>query len=126
MNLTFEEFVDRGEYKYIEDFYKDLPLIPGAKEAIEKLERSGKYYLCFVSAPSWKNVNSFSDKRIWIEKHFPNFKKRMDLSFHKGYYMGHYLIDDRIKYGAEDFIGEHIMFGDRNYSNWDDVLNKLL
>lgn len=126
MGLTFQEFADRSEYRYIEGFYRDLPLIPGAKEAIQKLEESGKYDLCFVSAPSWGNISCFSDKRIWAEKHFPSFYKKMDLSFHKGHYMGHYLIDDRVKYGAGEFMGEHIMFGDENYPNWDAVLEKML
>ena len=40
--------------------------------------------------------------------------------------MGHYLIDDRVKYGASDFIGEHLMFGDENYPDWDSILKYLL
>lgn len=40
--------------------------------------------------------------------------------------MGHYLIDDRTKYGAGEFIGEHIMFGSDKYTDWDAVLKKLL
>jgi 5'-nucleotidase len=126
MGLTFREFADQSQYRYIDGFYKDLPLYPGAKEAIEKLEASGKYELCFVSAPSWGNVSCFSDKRVWVEKHFPTFYKKMDLSFHKGHYMGHYLIDDRVKYGAGEFIGEHIMFGNEQYPDWDAVLKRLL
>jgi 5'-nucleotidase len=126
MGLTFQEFADRSEYRYIEGFYRGLPLIPGAKEALEKLETSGKYELCFVSAPSWGNISCFSDKRVWVEEHFPSFYKKMDLSFHKGHYLGHYLIDDRTKYGAGEFIGEHIMFGNEQYPDWDAVLNRLL
>ena len=93
--MTFREWADQKKYRHVVGFYVDLPLIPGAIEAIEKLEASGKYELNFVSACSWGNVSCFSDKRIWIEKHFPTFQKKMDLSYHKGHYMGHYLIDDR-------------------------------
>jgi len=126
MGLTFQEFADRHEYRHVENFYRDLPLYPGAQEAIEKLEASGKYELAFVSACSWGNISCFSDKRIWVEKHFPTFYKKMDLSYHKGHYMGHYLIDDRTKYGAGEFMGEHIMFGNEEYPDWDAVLKKLL
>jgi len=126
MSLTFQEFADQKKYRDIEGFYVDLPLIPGAQDAIEKLEASGKYQICFVSAPSWGNVSCFSDKRMWIEKFFPTFEKRMDLSFHKGHYMGHYLIDDRTKYGAGEFMGEHIQYGNEQYPDWDSVLKRLL
>lgn len=126
MGLTFQQFADRNAYRDIENFYRDLPLYPGAKDAIEKLEASGKYDLYFLSAPSWGNISCFSDKRIWVENHFPTFYKKMGLSFQKGHHLGHYLIDDRTKYGAGDFIGEHIMFGNNDYPDWDAVLNKLL
>lgn len=126
MGLTFKEFADQKKYRHIEGFYRELPLVAGAKESIEKLDESGKYDLYFLSAPSWGNVSCFSDKRIWVEKNFPSFKKRMSLSFQKGHHMGHYLIDDRTKYGAGEFIGEHIKFGNHEYPDWDSVLKKLL
>jgi len=126
MGITFQQFVDQKKYRNFAGFYRDLPLIPGAQEAIKKLEDSGKYELCFVSACSWGNISCFSDKRMWVEKHFPTFYKKMDLSYHKGHYMGHYLIDDRTKYGAGDFMGEHIMFGNEEYPDWDAVLKRLL
>jgi 5'-nucleotidase len=126
MGLTLKEFSDQKQYRHIENFYLDLPLIPGAKEAIQKLEESGKYDLYFLSAPSWGNVSCFSDKRVWVEKHFPAFRKKMGLSFQKGHHLGHYLIDDRTKYGAGDFIGEHIQFGNEKYPDWDAVLKRLL
>jgi len=123
-NITMQEFLDRHMYRE-KDFYLNLPLMPGAKEAIEKLDE--KYYIVFLSAPSWGGPDSFTEKRHWVENNFGDtFKKRMDLSFHKGHYMGHYLIDDRVKYGASDFIGEHIMFGNREYPDWDAVLKYLL
>ncbi len=126
MGLTFQEFADQKGYRDIEGFYRELSLIPGAQEGIKKLEDSGKYDLYFLSAPSWGNVSCFSDKRIWIEKYFPSFKKRMSLSFQKGHHMGHYLIDDRTKYGAGEFMGEHIQFGNEQYPDWDVVTDYLL
>jgi 5'(3')-deoxyribonucleotidase len=126
MGLTFQEFADQKQYRHIKGFYRGLPLISGAKEAIQKLEDSGKYDLYFLSAPSWGNVSCFSDKRVWVEKHFPTFRKKMSLSFQKGHHLGHYLIDDRTKYGAGEFMGEHIQFGNYQYPDWNAVLKKLL
>ncbi|MHA1482451.1 MAG: hypothetical protein ACTSQA_03305 [Candidatus Heimdallarchaeaceae archaeon] len=126
LGITFQEFVDQFLYRDVEGFFRNLPLIPGAQEAIKKLEESGKFEIGFVSACSWGNISCFSDKRIWAEEKFPTFYKKMDLSYHKGHYMGHYLIDDRDKYGAKYFIGEHIKFGDENYPGWDAVLDYLL
>ncbi|MEK6829550.1 MAG: hypothetical protein AABY15_05520 [Nanoarchaeota archaeon] len=127
LGVTIEEFKDKKMYRGIEGFYRNLPLIPGAKEAIIKLDESEKFIINFLSAPSWGNVSCFSDKRIWVEENFgKSFDKRMDLSFHKGHYLGNYLIDDRTKYGAAEFIGEHIQFGNAQYPNWDAVLNRLL
>jgi 5'-nucleotidase len=127
MQLTFQQFAEQKQYRYIDGFYRDLPLIPGAKEAILELDACGKYEINFLSAPSWGNESCFTDKRIWTNENFgARFEKRMDLSFHKGHYLGHYLIDDRTKYGAGDFIGEHLQFGNSEYPNWDSILKKLL
>lgn len=126
MGLTFKEFADQKQYRYIDGFYLDLPLIPGAKDAIQELEDSNKYDMYFLSAPSWGNVSCFSDKRVWVANNFPNFYKKMALSFQKGHHLGHYLIDDRTKYGAGDFMGEHLQFGNEQYPNWDAILKRLL
>jgi 5'-nucleotidase len=125
LGVSVEEFKDKKLYRNIEGFYLGLELIPGAKEAIMELD---KYYdIIFVSAPSWGNTHCFSEKRIWIEKHFGKWaEKKMDLSFHKGHYIGHFLVDDRTKYGAGDFIGEHIMFGTAPFENWEKVTSYLL
>lgn len=114
--ISGEEFKKNKMYRQ-QYFYGELDLMPGAKEAIQNLD--SKYEIAFVSAPSWDNPHSFTEKRIWMEKHFGQWgRKRMDLSFRKGLYMGHYLIDDRLKYGAGDFIGEHIMFGTDPFFTW--------
>lgn len=124
IGITGEEFKEKKMYRQ-KHFYLDLELMPGAKETIKKLDE--KYEIVFLSAPSWGNVDSFTEKRLWIEKYFGDWgKKRMDLSFRKGHYMGHYLIDDRLKYGAGDFIGEHIMFGTNPFETWAEVEKYLL
>ena len=124
VGINGEEFKKKKLYRQ-EGFYADLNLMDGAKEAIEKLDTV--YNIAFVSAPSWDNPFSFTEKRIWIEKHFGTWaRKKMDLSFRKGHYIGHYLIDDRTKYGAADFIGEHIMFGTEPFKTWKEVTDYII
>lgn len=125
MGVTPKEFSDRKLYRDIQGFYLNLGVIDGAQDAIKELDK--KYDLIFVSAPSWGNIHCPTEKRIWIDKHFGEVAhKKMDLSFHKGHYFGHYLIDDRTKYGAKDFIGEHIMFGTDPFKTWKEVTDYLL
>lgn len=120
MGITPQEFKDNKHYRQPK-FYAELELIPGAKEGVMSL--SEFYDIRFLSAPSWGNPDSFTEKRIWIEKHFGEFAhKKMDLTFRKDLAMGHYLIDDRTKYGAGNFIGKHIQFGTDPFNTWDDVI----
>ena len=49
----------------------------------------------------------------------------MILSHNKGLLKGHYLIDDRLKHGVEDFEGEHIHFGQLGFENWIKVITYL-
>lgn len=124
IGISSQEFKDKKMYRQ-PNFYLELELMPGAKETIQKLD--SQYEISFVSAPSWDNPSSFTEKRIWIERHFGQWgRKRMDLSFRKGHYFGHYLIDDRLKYGAGDFMGEHIMFGTEPFNTWVEVEKYLL
>jgi len=125
LGVSIEEFKEKKLYRGIKGFYLSLGLITGAKEAIMILDKH--YDIIFVSAPSWGNIHCFTEKRIWMENNFGEWaEKKMDLSFHKGHYIGHFLIDDRTKYGAGEFIGEHIMFGNDKFPNWVSVLKYLL
>ena len=82
--------------------------------------------MLFRSAP-WSNPQSLSDKRYWIEKHFGDmFRRKMFVTHRKDLLLGDYLIDDRIKNGAGDFVGELILFGGNQYPDWESVLKKLL
>ena len=62
-----------------------------------------------------------------------NIKKKIVITHHKDKLIGDYLIDDRLKNGAEDFKGELLSFGwayERKewneYPTWDHILHKLL
>ena len=79
-----------------------------------------------MSAPSWRNPSSYSDKRLWVEEHLGEFaNKRLILTHNKGLFQGRALIDDRLTYGVESFQGEHIHFGSENFPDWSSVLKYL-
>lgn len=112
-------------------FRKPKP-VDGAIEAINKL--SDKYDLFICTAAPWGNPDAATDKRYWIEQHFGNlFHKKMIITHRKDLIQADYLIDDSLSNGARDFKGELISFGvdyktglQNEYSNWKEVLDRLL
>lgn len=100
------------------DLFHNLPPISGAIIAVNKLFHY--YDIYFLSTPMWALPESMSGKRIWIERYFGDLaKKRLILTHRKDLNIGHFLVDDRLKNGASEFIGEHIHFGTPRFPNWD-------
>lgn len=98
--------------------------VPGALEAVAELE---KHYEVFIlSTAPWKNVHSWSQKRIWVEKYLPSMYKKLILTHNKELLIGDYLIDDRTKNGAAEFQGKHIHIFSDAYPTWDSVLEELI
>lgn len=92
--------------------FRDLPLIPGAKDAVTQLHASGRFELFIASTASWNNPTALQDKREWVENHFGTlFYKRIVFTHHKNLLIGEYLIDDRLHNGAGGFKGTHLHFG---------------
>lgn len=105
--------------------FHDLEPIKGSIEAIKTLAEH--YDIFFLSVPMWCVPDSFTGKRVWIEKHFGDlFKDRLILTTRKDLAIGHFLIDDRLKHGVSEFIGHHIHFDTELYPDWASVLNFLL
>jgi 5'(3')-deoxyribonucleotidase len=105
-------------------FYSDLEVIPNSKNAIKKLSEHFDVY--FLSTAEWNNISSWSDKRIWIEKHFGKYAhKRLILSHNKSLHIGKYLIDDRAIDTNLAFTGEFIHFGSAQFPNWSSVVNYI-
>jgi len=107
-------------------FYRDLPPMPGAIEAFHALRQ--KYDVWILSAPSFDNPHSYTEKREWCREHLgdEHIYKKIILSNDKGFFSGRALIDDRTKYGVEHFTGEHIHFGQERFPDWESVTNYLL
>ena len=51
---------------------------------------------------------------------------KISQSHNKHLNIGHYLIDDRLKNGADKFEGEHIHFGTSLFPDWDSVIKYLI
>ena len=91
--------------------------VPGAIEAFEEL--SGKFETYILTTAPWENPSAWSDKLEWVKRHLGKHAyKRLILSHHKNLHLGHFLVDDRTKNGADKFQGEHIHFGTERFPNW--------
>ena len=111
-----------------EGIFSTLKPIEGADEAINRLIQ--KFEVFILSTAPWKNVSSWSEKRIWVENYLPSLpKKKLILSYNKSLLRGKYLIDDRRKNGAFEFGEEKgqewIHFGSVDFPDWETVLNYL-
>ena len=52
-------------------------LVSIKKDAVQKLNQSGKYELFIATSAPWKNHESATHKRVWLEKHFKGiFEKK--------------------------------------------------
>lgn len=104
--------------------FRFLKPIEGAIEAVKKLD--DKYDIMFLSTPVWSEPESYSGKRIWLEKHFGDLAKhKLILTKRKELNIGDYLIDDTTRNGVLEFKGEHIHFGTEKFPTWKEVLEYL-
>lgn len=104
--------------------FKYLSPIDGAIEATKPLFK--KFEVYFLSTPMWDVPESYTDKRLWLEKHYGDLaKKRLILTNRKDLAIGDILIDDRLKNGAKEFKGTHIHFGTKSFPDWQAVVKYL-
>lgn len=103
-------------------FYRNLPVMPGAREAISALLKSEKIDIYIASKPTTRNPHCASEKYAWIEEHFPELTRKVFLTCNKGLLRGDYLIDDHYKWG-EVFEGEYFKFNPLTpEKSWNEVL----
>ena len=130
--VDFQSGIDRTPEKIVqeyEDRLDEVPNIfsmmdpmPGAINAYKTLSEIYDTYI--LSTAPWNNPTAWSDKIIWVQKFLGDpAHKRLILSHHKNLNRGDYLIDDRVKNGAGEFMGELIHFGTEKFPDWDSVLN---
>lgn len=109
-------------------FFTDLAPLPSAIESLQALIDSNQYDCYILTAPSYKNPHCYTEKRLWIEKHFGiEFCKNLIISRNKGLHKGDFLVDDCDHgKGQENFEGELIQFGSEDYPGWNSVSAHLL
>ncbi len=109
-------------------FYANLAPLPGAIEGVQKFINSDRFEPYILTSPSTRNPFSYTEKRVWIEKHFGlEFTEKLIISPNKGLLKGDFLVDDLISgRGRESFEGQLIHFGSSNFRNWTSVVNYLL
>ena len=109
----------------IPDIFSLMEPMPGAINAFNQLSELYDTYI--LSTAPWENPSAWSDKLLWVKRYLgPNAHKRLILSHNKNLNAGHYLIDDRLKNGADKFQGEHLHFGEAEFPDWDAVLAYLV
>lgn len=102
-----------GDQKCIEaylqedDFFEDLPVIPGSQEALLRLSEQ---YDIYIATAAMAFPNSFGPKFRWLRRHFP-FLSPHHFVFcgDKGILRADYLIDD-MPYNLDSFRGQGILF----------------
>ena len=121
----YEKREYEGRYDKVPDIFARMSPYEGAINAYHHLARFYDVYI--LSTAPWNNPSAWSDKLIWVRKWLgTDGYKRLILSHHKNLNNGDFLIDDRLKNGAENFSGELILFGSEQYPNWDSVVDYLI
>lgn len=128
-------------------FFENLEPINNAIDAVDKLKE--KYDVWILTAPSVYNPMSYTEKRIWVEKHLGfDMCHKLIICPNKGLIIGkeefydsrfsyfdhnvhqkitHILIDSIIEgKGQENFKGKLIQFGSNDYPDWKTILQYLL
>lgn len=96
-------------------FFKNLPPIEGAIDALHDLEQDFQVFIC--TAPLLLNPTCCDDKMWWVRKHLgEEWKRRTIITKDKTVVDGDFLIDDKPEItGIQDPIWRRIVF-DRPYN----------
>lgn len=122
-NKAYYSKIDTIQYPQAEyGFFANLELIKDAKSAVYTLLAEG-HDVYFLTAPSIYNPMSYTEKAVWVEKHFrKEMLKNLIIAHDKKLLKGDLLIDDTYY----DFEGRFIKFGSNAFSNWITVLKEIL
>ena len=120
----------------IPGIFRDLPPVPGAIDAVNKL--NDYYELYILSTAPWQNASAWQDKLIWLQHHFGDdekspFYKRVILAHDKSLARtpGGILVDDRPYHGASGWDdakmdSQWIQYGYETKMTWQTGLVELL
>jgi 5'(3')-deoxyribonucleotidase len=114
-----------GRLDEVPGIFSFMDPVPHAIDSFHKL--ASKFDTYVLSTSPWENPSAWSDKLLWVKRHLDQAAyKRLILTHHKNLNYGHFLVDDRTKNGADQFQGEHILFGSSQFPNWLVVVPYLL
>ena len=123
----FAKAAKQGGYTHRPDLkvnYRTLDLIPGAQEALMRLNNDFDIFI--ATTPPWSRPDAWAHKREWIEEHFPWLKKKMILTHRKDLLIGDILIDDTRWRGQPDFKGSWLWFGTaQRCKDWESTLELI-
>lgn len=98
--------------------------IPGAIETVHLLAKKYDVFIFFYN--TLEQSFCLADKVACETKYFDDvFHKCLILSHNKDLLKGDYLIDDRLKHGADTFDGERIQFYSKHFPDWAPVVEYL-
>ncbi len=133
--VDFKTGIARIDLDIQKKFEGNLDEVPGIfglmdpmQDAIESYHKLAQQYETYILSTSpWENPSAWHDKLVWVKKHLGEVAhKRLILSHNKHLNLGDYLIDDRLKNGADKFKGELIHFGTEKFPDWKSVVQYLL
>lgn len=117
-----------SEVKLMQNVYRNLEIIEGAREGIKALAEQG-WMLFVLSKISDKNPYAATEKILWIHELFPEFGERIILSPDKGA-VGRpqdFLVDDAPHWAnAHNFPGTVLHFGaEGKHLDWKCIVEHL-
>ena len=132
--VDFQSAFPKLDQKLLDEYQDNKDEIPNIfslmdpmTDAIDSYKELSELFDTYILSTSpWENDSAWIDKIKWVKKYLGAFAyKRLILSHHKNLNKGDFLIDDRTANGADKFEGEHILFGQEPFNDWENVLNYL-
>ena len=105
-------------------FFNDLEPIKDAVNAYERLH--DKYNVFILTRPSVYNLMCYTEKAYWVKKYLGfEILENLIMSPDKSLLKGDFLIDDHTDYGQTEFEGKLLLFGGKDFPEWEPILKYL-
>ncbi len=118
--------IDDPPEMFVPGFFRNLPVLPGAKEGVAALLANENLDVYIGSKITSKVPGCASEKVEWIKEHFPGLLKRMMLVCDKGLLRGDILIDDDYSRWGDKFKGMFIVFNSsRPEESWKWIIKEF-
>ena len=114
--------------KMLPGFYRGLPVVAGAKAAIDELVRRPGVQVFVATKIPDANPLAASEKIAWLHEHFPVLEERIIITPNKACIGTErdFLVDDRPhKADASHFPGTFLVFGSEAFPDWAAVMRVL-